>query len=249
MNPRRRWLVTCAAWPALAWTSTLRAQANPPVVIGWLSTNHRDTGRGGVNAFNEGMAALGWKLGAQYGLEERHADGQRERLPVLAQELAAKKPALIVAEPSTSARAAATAAPTTPIVLANGDPLSTGLVTSLARPSSFESKPSSSTLPGRRTLSRLSRNWRKPKRRQWCWGRPRGSSRRSRRSWVSLWHNAGPLSARSLRARDKAACSVMALIGTRSSGARPATWTASSKAPSPVSCRSNSRLSSNWCST
>ena len=134
MNTRRKWLATGVAWPALAWTGALRAQANAPVLIGWLSANTRDTGRGGVNAFVEGMATLGWKLGAHYVLEERHADGRTERLPALAQELATKKPVLIVAEPAASAREAAAAAPTTPIVLANGDPLSTGLVTSLARP-------------------------------------------------------------------------------------------------------------------
>jgi hypothetical protein len=134
MNTRRKWMAAGLGLPALAWTGALRAQGNAPVLIGWLSANTRDTGRGGVNAFNEGMAALGWKLGAHYVLEERHADGRRERLPALAQEIAARKPVLIVAEPSNSARLAAAAAPTTPIVLANGDPLGSGLVTSLARP-------------------------------------------------------------------------------------------------------------------
>jgi putative tryptophan/tyrosine transport system substrate-binding protein len=131
---RRRWLAAGAAWPALAWIGALRAQSSPPVLIGWLSANRRDTGRGGVNAFVEDMTALGWKLGAQYVLEERHADGHADRLPALAQELAAKKPAVIVAETSTAARVAAAAAPTMPIVLANGDPLAQGLVTNLARP-------------------------------------------------------------------------------------------------------------------
>ncbi len=134
MNTRRRWLAAGAALPALAWTGALRAQANPPVLIGWLSATSRDGGLARLNAFNEGMAALGWKLGAQYLLEERHADGHVDRLQGLAQELAAKKPVVIVAMPSSSARAAAMAAPTTPIVLANGDPVSSGLVTSLARP-------------------------------------------------------------------------------------------------------------------
>ena len=134
MNTRRRWLAAGAAWPALTWAQALRAQANPPVLIGWLSATSRDGGLARLNAFNEGMAALGWKLGAQYVLEERHADGRVDRLPALAQEIAAKKPAVIVAEPVTSARAVAAAAPTTPIVLANGDPLAQGLVTNLARP-------------------------------------------------------------------------------------------------------------------
>ena len=111
----------------------MRAQANPPLVIGSLIPGSRGEGRG-TRAFNEAMAALGWKLGTQYVLEERFADGRTDRLPALAQELATKKPAVIVVFTSVAARAAAAAAPTTPIVLASGDPLSTGLVTSLARP-------------------------------------------------------------------------------------------------------------------
>ena len=134
MNTRRRWLAAGAALPALAWMEALRAQANAPVVIGWLDTASRETGLAALNAFKEGMAALDWKVGSQYRLEERFADGRVERLPALAQELAAKKPAVIVAQPSSSASAVAAAAPTTPIVLAGGDPLASGLVTSLARP-------------------------------------------------------------------------------------------------------------------
>ena len=131
---RRRWLAAGAAWPALAWTGALRAQAKPPVIIGWLEAANRERSSGFPKAFHQGMAALGWKLGAQYVLEERYADGRVERLPALAQEIAAAKPAVIVASSSTPTRAAAAAAPTTPIVLFNGDPLANGLVTNLARP-------------------------------------------------------------------------------------------------------------------
>jgi putative tryptophan/tyrosine transport system substrate-binding protein len=131
MNTRRRWLTTGAAWSAGVWAGALRAQGKPPVIIGWLSRSSRSWAQ---QAFHEGMAALGWKLGEQYVLEERHADGNAERLPALAQEIAAKRPAVIVAQASTLARAAAAAAPTTPVVLFNGDPLAAGLVTNLAQP-------------------------------------------------------------------------------------------------------------------
>ena len=134
MNTRRKWLATGVAWPALAWAGALRAQANSPVIIGWLDIYGRDVGQPSLGAFKEGMAALGWKIGTQYVLEERYADGRVERLPALAQELAARKPAVIVTTPSTSAKAAAAAAPTIPVVVANGDPMSTGTVKSLARP-------------------------------------------------------------------------------------------------------------------
>ena len=62
---RRRWLAAGAAVPALAWMGALHAQANAPVVIGWLGAATRDADRNQLNAFNEGMAALGWKMGAQ----------------------------------------------------------------------------------------------------------------------------------------------------------------------------------------
>ena len=130
----RRWLAVGLAFPALALTGALRAQAKAPVVIGWLSTGTAAAGEQGRATFNESMAALGWKLGEQYVLEARAADGRMNLLPALAQEIAARKSALFVAMPSSSARAAMAAAPSTPVVLALGDPLATGLVSSLARP-------------------------------------------------------------------------------------------------------------------
>lgn len=138
MNTRRSWVVAGAALPALAWTGALRAQTTAqtsgPVLIGWLGTVSREADGNQMKAFHEGMAALGWKLGTHYVLESRHADARQERLPALAQELAAKKPAVIVTTLSGPAKAAATAAPATPIVTANGDPLAAGLVANLARP-------------------------------------------------------------------------------------------------------------------
>ena len=86
-------------------------------------------------AFKEGLAALGWKEGANFLLEERWAEGQRERLQPLAEELAAKNPAIIVAGFLPATAAVAKAAPKIPIVQADGgDPVATGLVTSFSRP-------------------------------------------------------------------------------------------------------------------
>lgn len=80
------------------------------------------------------MAPLGWKEGSNYAFEERWADGFADRLPTLAGELVAKSPALIVATPAVAARAAAKAAPKTPIIYIGGDPVSAGLAASYARP-------------------------------------------------------------------------------------------------------------------
>ena len=85
-------------------------------------------------AFKEGLAALGWKEGSQFVIEERWADGRWDRLQPLAEELAAKRPAIIVASTGRAAAAAAKAAPKTPIVASSPDPVGAGLAKSLARP-------------------------------------------------------------------------------------------------------------------
>jgi putative ABC transport system substrate-binding protein len=103
-----------------------------PALIGRLATGQQATRN--VAAFKEGMAALGWKEGITYTLEEHYAEGQPDRLPALAEALAAKQPALILATPVISARAAAKAAPKRPVVVMGGDPVAAGLVASYARP-------------------------------------------------------------------------------------------------------------------
>ena len=133
MNTRRKWMAAGLGLPALAWVDAARAQASPPLVIGWLIPFQDGDGQA-ARAFRESMATLGWKEGAQYVVESRSAQGQLDRLPALAQEIAASKPAVIVVITSTAARAAMAAALTTPIVMAIGDPLSSGLVSNLARP-------------------------------------------------------------------------------------------------------------------
>jgi putative ABC transport system substrate-binding protein len=111
------------------------AQSKQPVLIGWLNTDSRDLSGQNLTAFKEGLATLGWKEGAQYVIEERWANARKDRLQPLAEELAARKPAVIVAAVSPAVFAAAKAAPRTPIVIASsGDPVALGLVKSLARP-------------------------------------------------------------------------------------------------------------------
>lgn len=139
MNNRRKLIIGLGLGP-LAWTGTALGQAKtPPVVIGWFSPGPQLSGRT-LLAFKEGMAALGWKEGANYILEIHWAEGRVDRLPGLAEELAAKKPAVIVAVSLDATIAAAKAAPKVPIVQALGSsPVDVGLATSLARPGSMVS--------------------------------------------------------------------------------------------------------------
>ena len=127
--------MVAAAWPAFEWAGIAGAQTKQkPVVIGWLAPGYRATQRS-LAPFKEQMKVLGWKEGTHYVLEERWAEAQVNRLPTLAEELKAKKPSVIVAILPQAVIAAAKAAPTVPIVQAQGSsPMKYGLAASLARP-------------------------------------------------------------------------------------------------------------------
>jgi putative ABC transport system substrate-binding protein len=87
-------------------------------------------------AFRQGLRDLGYIEGRNVVIEYRSAEGKSERLPALAAELVALKVDVIVTGGGTpSALAAKQATRTLPIVFASApDPVTDGLVTSLARP-------------------------------------------------------------------------------------------------------------------
>ena len=88
------------------------------------------------DAFLQGLRDLGYVEGRNVVIEYRFAEGKAERLPALAAELVALKVDVIVASGGTpGALAAKQASSVLPIVfLGVGDPVTSGLVTSLARP-------------------------------------------------------------------------------------------------------------------
>src|SRR5262249_53261651 len=94
---RRRELITllggAAAWPLAA-----RAQpAHSIPKVGWLKIQGRQHTPGQLQAFREGMKALGLVEGRDFVLEERYADGDEGRLSSLAAELIDSGVAVIVA--------------------------------------------------------------------------------------------------------------------------------------------------------
>jgi putative ABC transport system substrate-binding protein len=113
----------------------LTAEAQPPTHmhrIGWLSGSGRDPS---VEAFLEGMRALGYVEGQNLVMEYRDAAGQYERLPALAAELVRLKVDVLLLVSTPAALAAKQATTTIPIVMMGvGDPVGSGLVASLARP-------------------------------------------------------------------------------------------------------------------
>ncbi len=88
-----------------------------------------------LEAFLQGLRDLGYVEGRNLVIEYRDAEGKVERLPALAAELVTLKVDVIVAPSTVAALAAKHATRTLPIVFAGAvDPVTDGLVTSLARP-------------------------------------------------------------------------------------------------------------------
>jgi putative ABC transport system substrate-binding protein len=86
-------------------------------------------------AFSEGLRDLGYVEGRNLVVEYRSAEGQPKRLPALAAELIALKDDVIVAPNTPAALAAKQATRTVPIVfIGAGEPVTSGLVPSLAQP-------------------------------------------------------------------------------------------------------------------
>jgi putative ABC transport system substrate-binding protein len=111
-------------------------QAAEPTRIGYLSTQSLSPPTRLGEAFRQGLRDLGYVEGRNVVIESRSAEGKLERLPALAAELVALKVDVIVAPAGTPpALAAKQATRTIPIVfIAVGDPVTSGLVSSLARP-------------------------------------------------------------------------------------------------------------------
>jgi putative tryptophan/tyrosine transport system substrate-binding protein len=89
----------------------------------------------GREAFRQSLRALGYVEGHSLTYVEYYAEGQPERLPALAAELVRLEVDVIVATGHAAVRTAQQATRAIPIVMViGGDPVSAGLVASLARP-------------------------------------------------------------------------------------------------------------------
>ena len=85
-------------------------------------------------AFRTGLHDLGYVEGQNVVLEYRDAEGKAELIPDLTAELIRLQVDVIVAAPAVVARGARQVTETLPIVVAYGDPVTQGLVVSLAWP-------------------------------------------------------------------------------------------------------------------
>jgi putative tryptophan/tyrosine transport system substrate-binding protein len=130
---RRYFLIAAGALDA----ASLAAEAQVPVKvarIGFLNSSLENAHL--IESFRQGLRALGYVEGRNVVIDYRSAQARPELLPGLAAELAALKVDVIVSAGGTlAAQAAQHASHTVPIVFVSvGDPVTSGLVASLARP-------------------------------------------------------------------------------------------------------------------
>jgi putative ABC transport system substrate-binding protein len=131
---RRRELISLIGGAALARPFTVRAQQPTLPVVGFLSGRSRVDSATVVAAFRKGLLEAGYAEPKNVTIDFRWAEGQPDRLPELARELV-HRPVDVIAAMGESGPAAKAATTTIPIVFGSGgDPVQTGLVTSLNRP-------------------------------------------------------------------------------------------------------------------
>jgi ABC-type uncharacterized transport system substrate-binding protein len=127
-------LVLATLFPAII--SLAQAQQPAKVYrIGLLSARSSSSESTRTEAFRQGLRELGYVEGKNIIIEYRYAEGKFDRLPELAAELVRLNVEVIVAAGVPPTRAAKQVTTKIPIVMAGGgDPVSTGLVASFARP-------------------------------------------------------------------------------------------------------------------
>jgi putative tryptophan/tyrosine transport system substrate-binding protein len=121
---------------AAAWPLAARAQqAGRLPTIGFLGGGTPTGQRAWVVAFVQRLGELGWIEGRTVTIEYRWGEGRAERFTEIAAELVRLKVDVILAGGTEAAVAAKQATSVIPIVFPSaGDPIGSGLVTSLARP-------------------------------------------------------------------------------------------------------------------
>jgi putative tryptophan/tyrosine transport system substrate-binding protein len=134
MMLRRRWLIAAVAI-ALSPAKLFAQQPSKVWRVGFLASAGPEGSASLVSEFRDSMAKLGYVEGRNLVIDYRWPKGSFEQDPGVAAALVAAKVDVIVTWPTPATVAAKRATATIPIVFVGlGDPVGTGLVTSLARP-------------------------------------------------------------------------------------------------------------------
>jgi ABC-type uncharacterized transport system substrate-binding protein len=129
-------LIVILTFSCLVGPLAVEAQPTKAPRVGYLSDESGSLGSASFEPIAQGLHELGYLEGRNIVFENRYADGKPEVLPGLAAELVRLKVDVIVAVGTPATRAAKNATETIPIVFTRiADPVTLGLVASLARPS------------------------------------------------------------------------------------------------------------------
>jgi putative ABC transport system substrate-binding protein len=132
---RRREFIAMLGGGAAAWPLVVRAQSDRIPRIGFMGNSTAGLEANLLGAFLAGLREHGYEDGRTIAIEYRWAGGDYDRFPALIAELLAAKVEVIVTAGTPATLAVKRATTTVPLVMAAvGDPLSTGIVPSLARP-------------------------------------------------------------------------------------------------------------------
>jgi putative ABC transport system substrate-binding protein len=132
---KRREFIALLGSAAAAWPLAARGQQPALPVVGFLRSTAAVGSEHLVTAFRRGLSEAGFVEGQNIAVEYRFADDHDNRLPAMAAELV-RRPVAVIQANGIAVPAAKAATATIPIVFTTGfDPVRTGFVDSVSRPS------------------------------------------------------------------------------------------------------------------